>query len=767
MESSRGHAEASPSALPADGRRPPRVEVRLLGGFDVRVDGRPITGFESQKVRGLLAYLIVGRGTPRSREGLAELFWPEHAPVSGRSSLRQALYNLRSTLAPSPDGPDWVASTHQTVTFSGGPDIWLDVEAFAEGLRRGLTDDGPLPHVLAQAVQFYRGDFLSGCAVRGSSEFESWMAEQQERLRDEAIHALRVLISFYRDRGEYRLAIQYAQRLLTLDPLSEEAHRQLMSLYSLSGRRGRALSQYEDLRHRLDRDLGVEPGEETHALYRSILREDQVAGERGEGVEPVGPIIPLVGREAQLAALRRVWGTVQRGSGAFTLLEGEPGVGKSRLAKTFLAEAEKAAGAVLLARCQGAELEVPYQPIRDALRNGVGENSEETDAARLALAGAAPELVAEIALLLPELGRPDLPPLPAPAGDSAARDRLADAVWQLLRRLASLSGRRSARPVVLLLEDLHLADRTTLGLLERLLPGLASAPVWILATAATGWRVEAVDPLARLRPESQKGRTEVSQIFLDPLDEASVRQIARKLMGPSESGDLARLYLRHTGGLPLAIAELTNLLADEGILVRSPQGGWTATSPLGHMRLPESDPLKEIILRRVSLLPTSTRRLMTLAAVLGHGFDAVMLREVEHEHMTVIECALEGLLDRWLIRHSASQWHASRRERDIVLWANGARRGTFEFSHEMIRRTVYDSLSRTRRRVLHRQMAEALEERAGEDRESICELLAYHYARAGAWDRTVSYLKMASDRALRLSVDPALISSPTSPLSRS
>ncbi|MES1244729.1 MAG: hypothetical protein ABUT39_24185, partial [Acidobacteriota bacterium] len=146
-------------------------------------------------------------------------------------------------------------------------------------------------------------------------------------------------------------------------------------------------------------------------------------------------------------------------------------------------------------------------------------------------------------------------------------------------------------------------------------------------------------------------------------------------------------------------------------------------------------------------------RLAILAAVLGHGFDAAFLKEVEREHMTVVECAIEVLLDRWLVRHATSQWHASRRESDIVLWANGARRGAFEFSHEIVRRTIYDSLSRTRRRVLHRQVAEVVERRAGEDLESVCELLAYHYARAGAWDRTVAYLKMASDRALHLSVE--------------
>jgi DNA-binding SARP family transcriptional activator len=732
----------------------PRAEVRLLGGFEVRVDGRTVSGFESQKVRGLLAYLIVSRGTFHGRERLAELFWPDHEPAAARSSLRQALYNLRSTLA---QGTDWqpVAATHQAVAFPRGPEVWVDVEAFEDGLRRGL------PHVLDQAVQLYRGDFLSGCPVRAGEGLDGWIEGQQERLREGAIQALRTLISHHRDRGGpggNRLAIQHAQRLLALDALSEETHRELMGLYSVSGRRGRALSQYEDLCHRLDRELGVGPSEETHALYRAILREEQVAGERGEGVEPVGPIIPLVGRDAELSALRRVWGAVQRGAGAFTLLEGEPGAGKSRLAKSFLSEAEKTAGAVLLARCQGFEPEVPYQPIRDALRNGVRGEGEETDAAGLALAGAPAELVDEIARLLPELGRPDMPVPPSGRrpDSTTARDRLADAVWQVLRRLTALSGRRSARPILMLLEDLHLADRTTLGLLERLLPRLASAPVMILATAATGWRAEAIDPLARLRPESQKNRAGVSQIFLDRLDDAAVCVIARRLMGPGPSGagDLARLYLRHAAGLPLAIAELTNLLSDEGVLVRSAGGGWTATSPLDRVRLPESAPLKEIILRRLSLLPTSTRRLVTLAAVLGHGFDAVLLREVEREHMTVVEHAIEVLLDRWLVRHATSQWHATRRESDIVLWANGARRGAFEFSHEIVRRTIYDSLSRTRRRVLHRQVAEVVERRAGADRvdrEAVCELLAYHYARAGAWDRTVAYLKMASDRALHLS----------------
>ena len=122
----------------------PKVEIRLLGGFEVRVDGQAVNGFESQKVRGLLAYLVMPRGVPQGRERLAALFWPEHEPNSARSSLRQALYNLRSTLAPT----NPVVSTHQTVAFSRDSDVRVDAEDFEAALRRGMEEDAP--HLLLQ-----------------------------------------------------------------------------------------------------------------------------------------------------------------------------------------------------------------------------------------------------------------------------------------------------------------------------------------------------------------------------------------------------------------------------------------------------------------------------------------------------------------------------------------------------------------------------------------------------------------------------------------
>src|SRR5687768_13134950 len=161
-ESSAGGAEnarTSPVGPPPG----PRMEIRLLGGFEVRVDDRPLLGFESQKVRCLLAYLAASRGTPHGRERLAGLFWPEHDPANARSSLRQALYNLRATLAGGTTGdPEaWqpILATHQTVTLDPGPELWVDLEAFEEGLRAGLSEEQHVDALaLARAVELYRGE---------------------------------------------------------------------------------------------------------------------------------------------------------------------------------------------------------------------------------------------------------------------------------------------------------------------------------------------------------------------------------------------------------------------------------------------------------------------------------------------------------------------------------------------------------------------------------------------------------------------------------
>jgi predicted ATPase len=214
-------------------------------------------------------------------------------------------------------------------------------------------------------------------------------------------------------------------------------------------------------------------------------------------------------------------------------------------------------------------------------------------------------------------------------------------------------------------------------------------------------------------------------------------------VGESQAAELARFLEERSQGLPLAVTEIINYLWDEGILVSHQAGRWNLSSSLREIDLPED--LDELIRLRVRRLPNSTKRLATLAAMMGQSFDVNLLQEAADEHSGVIDIGLEILLKRWLIRQFAHSWTTARRERDIILWAQGARRGNFEFAHKRIRGAVYRELNPLRRQAMHAQAAEALERLRG-TRDP--EALAFHFAAAGQWEKALPHLERAVQRAL-------------------
>jgi predicted ATPase len=190
------------------------------------------------------------------------------------------------------------------------------------------------------------------------------------------------------------------------------------------------------------------------------------------------------------------------------------------------------------------------------------------------------------------------------------------------------------------------------------------------------------------------------------------------------------------------VSEVINYLWDEGILSTRKTGRWALIGSLAELDLPSD--LDELIRLRIRRLPNSTRRLATLAAMIGQSFAVHLLQEAADEHVTVVEVGLEIMLKRWLIRQFAYHWTSTRRERDIVMWAQGARRGSFEFAHKRIRSAVHGELNPLRRQAMHAQLAEALERlRGGKD----CEDLAYHYAMAGQWEKALPHLERSAERA--------------------
>ena len=255
------------------------LKISLLGSFQAWLGGNPVTSFESNKVRALLAYLAVEIDRPHSRDTIAGLLWPDYPQDSARSNLRWALSSLRRTIndyspVDSSTNPPHLLVDRECVQFNSLSDYWLDVSIF-KGIS-GQSDfaSQPLEHPqiehIIQAVAVFRGSFLEGFSLPDSAPFEEWVLLRREQLNRSYLHMLSQLADYFESCGEFEQAQRYVWHQIELEPWQEEAHRQLMRLLVLSGRRSEAMNRYEVCRNLLLEGLGVEPSRETRILYEQI-----------------------------------------------------------------------------------------------------------------------------------------------------------------------------------------------------------------------------------------------------------------------------------------------------------------------------------------------------------------------------------------------------------------------------------------------------------------------------------------------------------------
>lgn len=724
--------------------------LRLLGPPEVR-HGDQVLLFSTRKELALLIYLAV-EGRVHSRKKLSEQFWPEGDAGHGRAALRITLLHLRHMLG---EGTDVFPVPHLLIKRDTlGLDLTSAIELDLHTLHEAWMSARASTHTmltmpeeahrnllakLQRAISLPRGEFLEGFSLRDAPAFDEWVRFQREYWHLHTSEVFDCLSQMQFEAGELEAAIETVNRWLVLSPLHEDAYRRLMRLHFAAGDRAAALHAYDTCRAMLAISMQTEPTPETVAL---ASRMRAVAPpRRKEAPMPALALSPemflegpLLGRTTELSTLIKVYHTVQRGQTQVVFLEGEVGIGKTRLATEFLAWAEVEGADVLQGQAFETGGQLPYRPVIEALRPRIErENAPDDLLSDLWLA--------ELARLLPELCD-RYSDLPNPVGDkSVARNRLFEAVARLGQALAARA------PLVLFIDDVQWADDASLDVLHYLARRFAESetPALLLLTLRMGER--AMPPgLTEWRTGMERA-VPLTHLQLGPLTAEDILRLLQALggKGGKDGGrwaDLERFgqwLFAETEGQPFYLMETLKVLLERGALASRPNedGGWTIdfTAAMEHEMVvrgffPPS--VREVICARLDRLPPNAFALLVAGAVLGQGITFKHLCQVAD----LEEC--EGLpaLDEVLHSHLL---HESERERGRVT------DGRYVFAHAKIRAVVYAEASEARRSIFHRRALEALQAAGAPSA-----VLAYHALAARLAEPAFRWNLAAGDEAMRL-----------------
>ncbi|HXY69073.1 MAG TPA: AAA family ATPase, partial [Gemmatimonadales bacterium] len=522
------------------------IALHLFGPPEVALPhGEPARGLASPKCLALLSYLALEPG-PHSREELATLLWGDFPEKAARTSLRQALRRIHAAIGAA-------LRLERNLVELTGP-VACDVTDFLKAARGDPAD----------AARFDVAHFLSGLAPHRAPAFDEWASARRRRLLRLYEEVAAELCRRAMAASDWRTAAKWADVWLECEPMSEEGTRTAMEACYLAGDRGAGLARFAAYRDRLAADLGAAPsGAMLQMLER--IRDDGGVGRVRAPRRPPEPAPPsfdcsLIGREQQWRPLVRAWTAATGGCGGLVLLEGEAGVGKTRLAEDFLCYAATEGGTVLRGRGYDARSGIPFGPVVELLRGAL-------DAPGVVTAEA--EWLSEVARLLPELRR-RFPAVPEPGAPARATERwrLFEGVVQVLLAVAD------ERPTALFVDDLQWCDADTCALLHFLVRRLEASPALVVAALAVD-NLERDAPAARLC-RALRSRTRATVVPLPALSEEQVWQMIRE-MGHLRSAvgarRLAGRVFAVTDGNPLHVVELLKTLFAQGFLAVDQERG--------------------------------------------------------------------------------------------------------------------------------------------------------------------------------------------------
>ena len=656
------------------------VRVCVLGATEVwREDQQVDLG--PRKRRALVAALALSGGRPVSVDALIDLLWADSPPDAVANTLQAYISGLRRSLEPdrAPRTPASVLVTVAPGYALRVPEEDLDATRFdrlVSGVHRrlgtrgtwweppGLTDD-VISACLAdveEALALWRGTPYVDLEEAPSAVAERARLEELRSVGLEDRAVLRLAL------GDHGTVAAELESLTAAYPMRERLWGLRAVALARAGRQADALDALREVREVLDRELGLEPSAQLRDLQTAVLRQDPALS-RGDAVAaPAAPLPtapsaaprlpdwPLVGRDDQLAVLVDALAAAEQGAPSFAALTGEPGIGKSRLCGELAARAAANGARVVVGRCSQDDGAPPLWPWRQVLR-GLGA----------------------------ELAVPD-------ADDEGAEFR----TWEAITDRVAEAARRET--VVVVLDDLHWADRSSLRVLRLLADTVDTGRLLTLGT----WRTHP-EPAGALADAAESlARRHAARLDLHGLTPAQAAEVVEAVAEVMPTDEQADQLAERTDGNPFFLVEYARLAHDGG--------------DLGAL-MAEPDPptaVSDVLARRIDRLPDGTGDLLRWAGVIGRSFELSVLIEAagadEDEALDHMDTALAA----GLVREEAV--------------------GSYLFGHALVRDELYGNLGPTRRARMHARVAEALEPLPGRESETARHWLAAGPAYAGqAW----------------------------------
>ncbi len=558
---------------------PPPLHLVAIGPRAVRVDGAPAPPeVLGPKHFALLIYLALSPGLSRSRGHIMAMLWPEAPDAKARHSLNEALHRLRACL-----GAGRLLTVGETVSLSGP----------------GLTVDA------WEAAQDQEGDFLEGFTLEGSQPFDEWVESERRSRRGAVLSALVQQAKRLLAEGASARAAAVARGARARDPLSEAALRVLMEALALQGDDGGALAELREYRRRLA-EVDEAPSQALLG-FAGRIRAGQLSAEPGAQASDSG----LVGRAAALAALCERLPLPGHAAARVLIVLGGGGEGKTRMLRELERRATLAGITVASTRALPGDQGRPRSALRGLFRGGLLRAP--------GLSGADAIHLRSLASAVPELGERFPPQAAVDDGE------LAYALAAVLQTTAEDA------PLLLLLDDAHLADGTSLGVLQAGLERLTSHRV-TLALAAAPHDPDSAPELFRLAADTGRslpGMTVSLEPFRHPEVAALVEELAPWAEPEAARDRLVRRLLHDTSGNPFLVVTLLRGLADIAEL-REHAVEWPVPSATLHAPLPGGVPqlIQSALFAQLGRLDRASREIVAIAATLGIDVDVPLLAEV-------------------------------------------------------------------------------------------------------------------------------------------